>query len=136
MELFGQERLAAMQQAGLKLARQPVLTRDEVMVWSNWKTGKTHRPTTSANVVVDVENEEVVIRGKTYQLDRTLALIAKCLIDANGEIRSTTDIKNTFPDEAWEDRLDLTINRKLMRHPSGIGDLIESVGKKGYRLRE
>ncbi len=79
-------------------------------------------------------NEQVTFRDKTYSLDRPLAIILKSLVDANGEIRSTGDIKKAHPAEPWEERLDLTIQRKLMKHASGIGGLIESVAKKGYRI--
>ena len=95
---------------------------------------RAHEPRQTISVSVDVENEQMTFRGTTYQPDRQLALILKCLLDAHGEIRSTTDIKNTYPNEPWEERLDLTINRKLLTHVSGIGDLIESVTKKGYRI--
>nr|ADY58598.1 hypothetical protein Plabr_0977 [Rubinisphaera brasiliensis DSM 5305] len=61
-------------------------------------------------------------------------LVLKCLIDARGEVRSTGDIKREFPDEPWEERLDLTIKRKLIPHRSGVGGHVKPVFKRGYRL--
>ena len=54
---------------------------------------------------------------------------------AKGEIRSTGDMRRAYPNEPWEKRLDQTIKRKLLKHCSGVGDVIESVDKKGYRLK-
>ena len=136
VELFGHEKFEAMREAGLNFTTQPVLSADEVSSWMKWLADQSQKPRKSPNIIVDVEKEEVTYHGKTYPLDRTLALILKCLLDAHGEIRSTTDIVKAFPDEPWEERLDLTIRRRLLKHPSGIGELIESVPKKGYRIRE
>lgn len=135
IELFGQEEVAAMRQAGLTFTPHLVIPSAAVASWAKWLADKTQTRSQTPTIVVDIEKEQVTLRGKTYHLDREVAIVAKCLIDAKGEIRSTADIRNAFPKEPLAERLDLAINRKLLKHPSGIGDLFESVSKRGYRLK-
>lgn len=133
--LFGDQAFEKLLCAGMKLSLQPVLSVDEVLSWNRWLQDRKHVARRIPCIDVDPESETLTHAGKLYHCDRPIALILKCLIDADGEIRSTSDIKNTFPEEPWEERLDLTIKRKLKTHSSGVGELIESVSKRGYRLR-
>jgi hypothetical protein len=135
IEFLGRKQIDAMRKAGLAFTLQPALTRDEVISWMKWSADKSHDPANTINIGVDVENEQMTFRGKTYPLIRQLALALKCIVDAEGEIRSTGDMRRAYPNEPWEKRLDQTIKRKLLKHCSGVGDVIESVDKKGYRLK-
>ena len=83
---------------------------------------------------VDIEKETITFNGVVYQLDLQLAAVVQFLIDANGEIRSQSDMKKSMPDYCLDARLDLTIKRNLKTHPSGIGEFIES-SRKGFRLK-
>lgn len=133
-QLFGGDVFEQMCNNGLKPTVQPVFCLQEVLAWSRGESEQSAEPAKQIPVSIDIDKELLTYEGCIYHCNRTLALVLKCLIDAKGEIRSTTQIKETFPDEPWEDRLDITIKRKLMKHESGIGQFIESVSKKGYRF--
>lgn len=132
-ELVGDKHFARLKEAGF-VVNGPV-SKETIIAWNQWLLDTYNTPQKYVPVSVDVEGECVTFRGKTFHCDRPLLLILKCLVDARGEIRSTGDIRTAFPDEPWEERLDLTIKRRLQTHPSGVGRLIESVDKRGYRLR-
>ncbi len=134
IELFGEETFEAMRGAGLAFTPQPVLDAEGVAAWTRWLANNDYHPQQTIPVVVNEDTETIIVRGKAFHLERQLGLIVKCLIQARGEIRSTAEIKKTFPGEPWDDRLDLTIQRKLIRHVSGIGKFVETVSKKGYRI--
>lgn len=134
-QLFGDHAFEKMREAGLEFSVQPVLCAEQVMEWGHWRERMGAKPPKVVPLSVDPVTETLTYKGKDFDFDRTLALVLKCLIDANGEIRSTSDIKKMFPDEPWEERLDVTIKRRLAKHPSGVGDLVESVSKRGYRFR-
>ena len=131
---FGESNVKQMQNTGLKMSLNPTISMEEVMAWSEWLQ-KQDAPPKRLPVSVHIEDEALTYKGKTFSCDRTLCIILQCLIDAGGEIRSTTDIQRAYPDEPWEDRLQQTIKRKLFTHPSGVGELVQSVQKRGYRLR-
>jgi len=133
-QLYGDVGFDRLMNAGLKSSMQPVFSGLEVMGFGR-ELSNSATPARPIPVSVDVEAETITFNGTTYDCDRSITLVLKCLIDARGEIRSTGDIKRAFPDEPWEERLDLTINRKLMEHRSGVGSLVESVKTRGYRLR-
>lgn len=133
--LFGDQALEQMINAGLTLSPHPALCVNEVAAWKNWLSKQDNRTPIQVPITVEIDRETLTSNGRNFHCERTLALVLKCLVDAHGEIRSTNDIRNTFPDEPFEERLDLTIKRKLIPHVSGVGQLVESVSKRGYRLR-
>ena len=79
-----------------------------------------------SHVVVDIEGEAITFRGKTFDIDQQMATVVQCLLDANGERRSQSDMRRIFPHYVVDERLDTTIRRKLKRHRSGIGEYINS----------
>lgn len=131
---FGESSVKKMQEAGLKLTPNPTISIEEVKEWGRWLQIQ-DAPPKRLPVSVRIEEEALTYKGKTFSCDRTLCIVLQCLIDAGGEIRSTSDIQRAYPDEPWADRLQQTIKRKLFSHPSGVGELVESVQKRGYRLR-
>ncbi len=133
-QMYGDDGFERLKDAGLKASMQPVYSGLEVMGFGR-SLNNDAPPARPIPLSVDVKSETVIFNGTTYNCDRSIALVLKCLIDARGEIRSTGDIKRASPDEPWEERLDLTIQRKLIPHHSGVGSLIEPVSKRGYRLR-
>ncbi|MEZ5943925.1 MAG: hypothetical protein R3C18_21215 [Planctomycetaceae bacterium] len=133
-QLYGDDGFMRMTEAGLTPTTQLVFTGHDVAAFG--RSLGSGEPTLNAiPVSVDVEAETVTFNDTKHECDRSIALVLKCLIDARGEIRSTSEIKRAFPVEPWEKRLDLTIQRKLIPHHSGIGNLVESVKKRGYRFR-
>ena len=84
-------------------------------------------------VEVDIENEAVTFKGKTFDIDQQVAAVLKCLLDANGERRSQNDMRRAYPRYIVDQRLDDTIRRKLVRHKSGVGTFIKS-DTRGYWL--
>lgn len=133
-QMYGDDGFQLLKNAGLKSSMQPVFSGLEVMGFGR-SLNNDAVPLKRLPTSVDVEAETVTFNDTTYDCDRSIALVLKCLIDARGEIRSTGDIKRAFPDEPWEERLDLTIKRKLLEHQSGVGQFVESVSKRGYRFR-
>ncbi len=133
-QLYGDDGFRRMTEVGLTPAMQLVFTGHEVAAFGR-SLGSNESTLTPIPISVDVEAETLEYKGQSYHCERTEALVLKSLIRAGGEIRSTSDIKREFPEEIWEERLDLTIKRKLIPHVSGVGRLIESVSKRGYRLR-
>ena len=133
-QLFGDEGFEQLRNAGLESSMQPVFRFEQVLALQGElsQKGTTIKP---LPIIVNADEETLTYKGKTFACERTIALVLKCLIDAGGEIRSTSDIRNTFPTEPLEDRLDLTIKRKLIPHHSGVGDLVESVKTRGFRFR-
>ena len=83
-------------------------------------------PVVQSHVVVDIMDEAITLRGKTFDIDQQMAAVVQCLLDANGERRSQSDMRRTFPHYIVDERLDTTIRRKLKRHKSGIGEYINS----------
>ena len=133
-QMYGDDGFERLKNAGLKSSMQPVFNGLEVTGFGS-SLNNNAVPLKPLPISVDVEAETVTFNDTTCECDRSITLVLKCLMDARGEIRSTGDIKRAFPDEPWEERLDLTIKRKLMYHKSGVGSLVESVNKRGYRLR-
>lgn len=133
--LFGDQALEQIINAGMTLSPHPALCVNEVAAWKNWLSKQDSRSPIPVPITVEIDRETLTYKGCNYHCERTLALVLRCLIDARGEIRSINDIRNMFPDEPFEERLDLTIKRKLIPHVSGVGQLVESVSKRGYRLR-
>ena len=131
--LFGESNFRLMQKAGLRLSPNPTISMEEVREWSEWVQDK-NTPLKRFPLSVCVEEETITYKGKTYYCDRSFALVLQCLLNAGGEVRSTVDIRRSFPSEPFEERLDRFIKRQLERHPSQIGDVIESIRTKGYRL--
>ena len=92
-EFFGEEEVQQMKQAGMKLTARPVLSADEVISWGKWLRDQQYDPSHTLHVRVDIENETITVRGKTFDIDQQMAAVVKCLLDANGERRSTQDMK-------------------------------------------
>lgn len=133
--LYGDDGYQRMLEAGLTPVAHPVFCGHDVAAFGRSLTKTSATLVKPVPVTVDIDGETLTYKDCKHDCERTLALVLQCLIDAHGEIRSTTDIKKTFPDEPWEERLDTTINRKLKKHKSGVGEMIEPVEKRGYRLR-
>lgn len=133
-QLFGDDGFERLRKAGLKSSMQPVFRFEQVLEFQGLvaQNGTTPKP---LPITVNPDEETLTYKGRTFECERSVALVLKCLIDAGGEIRSTSDIRNTFSTEPLEDRLDLTIKRKLIPHHSGVGDLVESVQTRGFRFR-
>ena len=133
-QLFGDDGFERLIKAGLKSSMQPVFRFEQVLALQGEVSqyGTTIKP---LPITVNPDEETLFYKSKTFECERTIALVLKCLIDAGGEIRSTSDIKNSFPTELFENRLDITIKRKLISHHSGVGDLVESVKTRGFRFR-
>ncbi|APZ93285.1 hypothetical protein [Fuerstiella marisgermanici] len=83
-------------------------------------------PVIQSHVVVDIADEAITLRGKTFDIDQQMAAVVQCLLDSNGERRSQSDMRRTYPKHIVDERLDTTIRRKLKRHKSGIGEYINS----------
>lgn len=133
LRLFGPESFETMKQNGFKLKPQLVATADDVIAWQQWLTNRSTDPKTAIPVQVDVTAGTIIVRGVQHDIDQQLAAIVQCLLDSKGEPRSTTQMKVAFPAYIFDDRLDMTISRKLKTHKSGIGAYIQS-DKKGFRL--
>lgn len=134
ISFFGEANVARMKDAGLCLSPDQHIPIEQAMAWVRWLGNREVSAPKPAPFLVCPEQETCSYRGKTFSCERSLCLVLQCLLDAAGAIRSTSDIKDAYPDEPWEERLDLTIKRKLLKHPSGIGQFVESVSKKGYRI--
>ena len=132
-EFFGDKEVQQMVEAGMKPTARPVMSAGEVVSWGKWLRDRQHDPAHTLHVRVDIENESITIRGKTFDIDQQMAAVVKCLLDAKGELRSTKDMKNDYPGYIVDERLDMTITRKLRPHRSGIGDYIKS-DRRGYWL--
>ena len=132
--LFGAATVKRMQKAGLVFAPNSTISVEEVRAWVDWLVVQGSRPPAPLPFTVSIEKEELIYRGKVYQCDHILALILTCLLDANGEIRSTADMKRRYPRALGDERLDRVIKRQIGNHPSGIGEMVESVKTKGYRI--
>jgi hypothetical protein len=130
---FGSAAVRKMQKAGMELTPQPVLAAEEVVRWGQWLRGREHAPSSTIPVRVDIENEWIEFQGKTFELDRQMAAVVQCLIEAQGHRCSTSEMKDSYPQCIMDERLDLTIKRRLKPHHSGIGDYIQS-DRHGYRL--
>jgi hypothetical protein len=113
-------------EAGMKLTQRPSLSSDEFMHWNRWLQDQSNAPTPSIPVRVDVDRELVVVHGKSFEIEMQLAAIVQCLLDAQGERRSCADMKRLYPTQIVDDRLDITISRKLKNHKSGVGHFIAS----------
>lgn len=134
-EFFGDEEVQQMKKAGMKRTARPVLSADEVISWGKWLRDHHHDPSHTLHVRVDIENETITVRGKTFDIDQQMAAVVMCLLDANGELRSTPDMKREYPKYLLDKRLDTTIRRKLIKHKSGIGEFIITGDTRGYRLK-
>jgi len=133
LRLFGPESLESMKQNGFKLKPHLVATADDVIAWQHWLMDRSAEPAMSIPVQVDIESETITVSGVHYEIDQQLAAVVQCLLEAKGERRSTSEMKLAYPDYILDERLDMTISRKLKCHKSGIGSFIQS-DKKGYRL--
>ena len=133
LRLFGPESLETMKQHGFNLKPQLVATADDVIAWQQWLMDRATDPTRAMPVQVDVLAGTIIVRGVQHDIDQQIAAVVQCLLDAKGEPRSTTQMKLAYPDCIFDERLDMTINRKLKTHKSGIGAFITS-DKKGYRM--
>lgn len=133
VEFFGTDEVQQMREAGMKTTPQPVLAAEDVVRWGQWLRDQDQDPSRIAPVRVDIENESLTFRGRDFEIDQQMAAVVKCLLDARGHRCSTSEMEERFPQFIMDDRLDLTINRKLRRHPSGIGEHIKS-DRKGYWL--
>ena len=122
-----------MQDAGMKFTHQPVLSAEDVVRWNQWLRDRDRDASRIAPVRVDIENESLTFRGKEFEIDRQMAAVMQCLINARGHRCSTSEMKERFPQFIMDERLDLTIKRKLKEHPSGIGKYIDS-NRKGFQL--
>ena len=133
-QLCGDDDFERLTAAGLTPTMQPVFCFADVSKGMRVLADSTSDVAEVVPLSVDPAKEQMTFRGKVYDCDRTVAFILLCLLEAKGEIRSTGDIKRKFADEPLEPRLDLVVNRRLRKHPSGVGDFVESVDKRGYRL--
>ena len=133
-QLCGDDDFERLKAAGLTPTSQPVFCFADVSKSMRVLADSSSAVAEGIPLSVDPAKEQMTFRGKVYDCDRTVAFVLLCLLEAKGEIRSTGDIKKEFADEPLEPRLDLVVNRKLRKHPSGVGDFVESVDKRGYRL--
>lgn len=133
LRLFGSETLETMKQNGFILKPHLVATADEVIAWQQWLMDRSTEPKYAIPVQIDLELETITVQGVQYDIDQQLAAVVQCLLDAKGECRSTTQMKMAYPDYIFDERLDLTISRKLKKHKSGIGNFLRS-DKRGYQL--
>lgn len=133
LRLFGPESLELMKQKGFKLKPQLVATADDVIAWQQWFMDRSTDPTKAIPVQVDLESETITVSGVQFEIDKQMAAVVQCLLDAKGEPRSTTQMKLAYPNDIFDDRLDMTISRNLKTHKSGVGQFIKS-DKKGFRL--
>ena len=133
LRLFGSASLELMKQNGFKLKLRLTVTADEVIAWQQWLMDRSTEPKNAIPVQVDIDSGTITIEGVQYELDQQLAAVVQCLIEAKGEPRSTTQMKKAYPDHIFDERLDITISRKLKKHKSGIGDFLRS-DKRGYQL--
>lgn len=133
VDFFGADEVQKMREAGMKTTSQPVLAAEEVVRWGQWLRDQDQDPSRIAPVNVDIENESLTFRGREYEIDQQMAAVMQCLINARGHRCSAREMKKKFPQFIMDERLDLTIKRKLKTHPSGIGDHIQS-DRKGYWL--
>lgn len=133
LRFFGPESLGLMKQHGFQLSPHLAATADEVIAWQQWLMDRSTDPTMTIAVQVDVASGTITVSGVQYEIDQQLAAVVQCLLDAKGEPRSTTQMKLAYPNYVFDERLDMTIKRKLKIHISGIGQFIKS-DRKGYRL--
>ncbi|KAA0131606.1 hypothetical protein FYZ48_26070 [Gimesia chilikensis] len=133
LRFFGPESLGLMKQHGFQLSPHLAATADEVIAWQQWLMDRSTDPTMAIDVQVDVASGTITVSGVQYEIDQQLAAVVQCLLDAKGEPRSTTQMKLAYPSYVFDERLDMTIKRKLKIHKSGIGQFIKS-DRKGYRL--
>lgn len=133
LRLFGSESLESMKQNGFKLKPRLTATADEVIAWQQWLTDRSNEPKNAIPVQVDIDSETITVQGVQYEINQQLAAVVQCLLDAKGEPRSINQMKKAYPDHIFDERLDITISRKLKKHKSGIGEFLRS-DKKGYRL--
>jgi len=131
-EFFGDKAMERMIEAGLDLESTDVLKKEDVILWNNWLQDP-ENGRSEILIQVDIENEEIRIHGEKYPIDRQMAAVVQCLINANGERRTTTDMAKEYPQYIFDKPLYLTISRKLEDHESGIYRFIER-NTHGYRL--
>lgn len=131
--LFGHAALDAMKQNGFYLKPQLAATALEVMTWQQWLQDRSAEPSKALPIEVDIKSEVLMINGVRYELEQELAAVVQCLLDAKGELRSTTQMKSAYPQWIIDERLDIRIKRKLRQHKSGIGSFLKS-DRRGYRL--
>ena len=112
LRFLGPESLESMKQNGFQLKPQLVATADEVIAWQQWLMDGSTDPVKAIPVQVDVASETIIVSGVQYEIDKQLAAVVQCLLDAKGEPRSTTQMKSAFPKEITVDRLDSTIKKK------------------------
>lgn len=133
LRFFGPKYFELMKQNGFTLKPQLVATADDVIVWQQWLMDRSIDPAKAIPVQVDIASETITVSGVHYEIDKQLAAVVQCLLNARGESRSTTQMKLEYPKDIFDDRLDMTIGRKLKPHKSGVGQFIKS-DKRGYRL--
>ncbi len=87
----------------------------------------------SLSGIVDLPNNSMVIKGKTYDLGkRTYALILDVLAAAHGNVRSSSDVKKAYP-ELKKERIDRRIKEINNKKPP-FSNMIETVPNKGYSI--
>ncbi len=132
-QLFGQEALGRMMAAGLEFKMHMGIKSHELIHWAGWFARQKPVPKASMAVSVNIEREMITVDGEIYPIDKQMAAVIQCLLEARGERRSCQDMRNECPQYVHDERLDKTIKRRLGRHTSGIGRYIVS-DKRGYRL--
>jgi len=85
----------------------------------------------SLSGIVDLPNNSIVIKGKTYDLgNRIYALVLDVLAAARGEVRSRNDILTAYP-ELKKERIDRRIKEINKKKPP-LSDVIKTKPKRGY----
>lgn len=99
----------------------------------NTEATPARRTARSPNVRVDEGAGEVVVDGTHYSLEPQYLAILTCLMAAGGGCVSRAEMQTRSCRLRDEDRIDRLIAR-LKKDNKKVGDLIESVPGKGYRL--
>ena len=134
LRLFGPESLLLIKQNGFKPKSKLVFEADDVISWQKWLSDRSIDPKKSVPVQANIDGCTITVLGIEHSVDQQIAAVVQVLIDANGEVRSTRQMKEAYPEHILDDRLDLVIKRKLRNHPSGIW-VFFSIDKKGYRMQ-
>lgn len=132
--IWGEEGIARLIEAGHLDHDYGQLTISEFISLNRWLNDPANQPMQFIDLEVFIEEERLRFGDKTWPIEQEAAAILKCLFDAGGQIRSTSDIRSQCRKWIFSERLDDVINRKLKNHPSGIGKLIVPKKGKGFRL--
>lgn len=133
LQLIGADGYEAMLRMGIKPKQHEAITLEDLAKYYQCKADPSLTPERIAPIKVDRNKCTITINKITFPIEPVFAAFVQCILDAKGEIRSTSDIKTAYP-EIIDNRLDTIIKRFLITHESGIGQYIQSVSKKGYRL--